>query len=659
MADSESPIELSDEYHGRYRNLEGFLKAWQSSMLALIPVLGAIYILDIPAYLGILIWKEQYLGLFLALVLGSVFLSVLPTSRNPHQRVPWFDIVLALLGLGVGIYITVFYPSYSLGYKTSLEPYLGLVAILLVLEATRRLLGWILVIMAGCFILYAKFADLFPNVLFNYGVPLDRLANYLYLDANGMLGIALDTAATMVLAFVFLGSMLFQAGGAIFFTELAQCVMGRYRGGPAKISVAASGLFGSISGSAVANVMVDGWITIPMMVRAGFRPHVAAAIEASASTGGIIMPPIMGAAAFLIAEFLGIPYAQVALAAVVPAILYYLILFVQVDLEAAKHGLTGLTREEIPQLWTVLKGGWLALLTLVAIIYALFIKNMDASMAAIAVTILLIILHTVKSRFRFRWKDLFIALEKTGRSLLDIGVITATAGLVIGVLSLMGLGFTLSGMLVNLSGGNAFLLLLLAAVTCFILGMGMPTTAAYVVLAVLVVPALTQLGVVPLAAHLFLLFFAKASMITPPVCLAAYAAASIGRCDPMQTGWTSVRLSLGTFIAPFVFAFSPALILIGSLPEILLVVATTILGSVAVAVALAGYLFRPLSWSKQLLLIVGGLFLILPPNTGVPLNWVIVINAIGAIGVVGLWIAEFRKKRALSVLAVELKSQEV
>jgi len=490
-------------------------------------------------------------------------------------------------------------------------------------------------------------------------VPLDRLANYLYLDANGMLGIALDTAATMVLAFVFLGSMLFQAGGAIFFTELAQCVMGRYRGGPAKISVAASGLFGSISGSAVANVMVDGWITIPMMVRAGFRPHVAAAIEASASTGGIIMPPIMGAAAFLIAEFLGIPYAQVALAAVVPAILYYLILFVQVDLEAAKHGLTGLTREEIPQLWTVLKGGWLALLTLVAIIYALFIKNMDASMAAIAVTILLIILHTVKSRFRFRWKDLFIALEKTGRSLLDIGVITATAGLVIGVLSLMGLGFTLSGMLVNLSGGNAFLLLLLAAVTCFILGMGMPTTAAYVVLAVLVVPALTQLGVVPLAAHLFLLFFAKASMISPPVCLAAYAAASIGRCDPMKTGWTSVRLSLGTFIAPFVFAFSPALILIGSLPEILLVVATTILGSVAVAVALAGYLFRPLSWSKQLLLIVGGLFLILPPNTGVPLNWVIVINAIGAIGVVGLWIAEFRKKRALSVLAVELKSQEV
>lgn len=658
MPNSDVATELTDEFQGRYRKLKGFPGLCVRILLALLPVLGTIHILDLPVYFGVLIWREQYLGFFLGAVLSAIYLNVIPSKGSPTDRLPWYDAVLAALGLLSGLYIAFFFPQRTLGIKPPFEPYLGGLAILLILEATRRLLGWILVIIAGCFIFYAKYAHLFPNVLYNYGVPLERLTTYLYLDANAVLGIALETAATTVLAFVFLGTMLFEAGGAKFFTDLAQCVMGQYRGGPAKISVAASGMFGSISGSAVANVMVDGWVTIPMMIRAGFRPHIASAIEASASTGGIIMPPVMGAAAFLIAEFLAIPYAQVAIAALVPAILYYLVLFIQVDLEAAKYGLSGLSREEIPRLWTVIKEGWVALLTLSALIYVLFILNMEASMAALVVTLLLMMLNWAKNRFRFRLKQLFLALEQTGRALLDIGVITATAGLVIGVLSLMGLGFTLSGILVKLSGGNAFLLLALAAVTCFILGMGMPTTAAYVVLAVLVVPALTQLGVVPLAAHLFLLFFAKASMISPPVCLAAYAAASIGRCDPMQTGWASVRLSLGTFIAPFVFAFSPALILKGSPGEILLVVTTTLAGSAAVAVAVAGYLYRPLSPSKRLLLALGGLFLILPPNVAA-LKWVITINAAGALLVAGIWLEELRRKRTTAIAAAPFKSQEV
>ena len=456
---------------------------------------------------------------------------------------------------------------------------------------------------------------------------------------------ALDTSATMVLAFVLLGSTLFAAGGAQFFTELAECVMGRFRGGPAKVSVVASGMFGSISGSAVANVMVDGWITIPMMTKTGFRPHVAAAIEASASTGGIIMPPIMGAAAFLIAEFLAIPYSHVAIAALVPALLYYLVLFLQVDLEAAKFGLRGLPREQLPSLLHVLKGGWIPVLALAALIYALFFMNLEPSMAGILVTLLLIVLAVARRKSRLTLGRLLDSLEKTGRSLLDIGAITATAGLVIGVLSLMGLGFTLSSILVKVSGGNAFLLLLLAAITCFVLGMGMPTTAAYVILAVMVVPALGQLGVVPLAAHLFLLFFAKASMITPPVCLAAYAAASIGRCDPMRTGWTATRLSLVTFVAPFVFAFAPALLLIGALHEIVLVVATTFLGSVCLAVALAGYLYRPLPVPARLGLAAGGIALLLPPNAGLSLGWVVAINLAGALVAAIIWAREFRSRR--------------
>ena len=652
----ESRLEMSDEYQGRYRLLTGPLRVWQRSMLALLPVAGALYVLDVPTYLGVLIWKEQYFGFFIAVVLGSIFLGVVPSRKSSSSKVPWFDVVFACLGITVGLYITVLYPRYSLGYKTSLEPYLGAVAVLLALEATRRLLGWALVIVAGVFLFYAKFAHLFPDLFYNDGVSVSRLTAYLYLDANGILGVALDTAATLVLAFVFLGNMLFEAGGGQFFTDLAQCVMGRFRGGPAKISVVASGMFGSISGSAVANVMVDGWITIPMMTKTGYRPHMAAAIEASASTGGIIMPPLMGAAAFLVAEFLGIPYYQVAVAAIVPAILYYLVLFVQVDLEAAKYGIAGLSREEIPRLMAVLKGGWVPILALAGIVYTLFVRNMDASMAGVVVTLFLFLLTFLHRRFRYGPRQIIDALEKTGRSLLDIGVITMTAGLVIGVLSLMGLGFTLSSILVKLSGGNAFLLLFLCAATSFVLGMGMPTTAAYVILAVLVVPALTQLGVVPLAAHLFLLFFAKASMITPPVCLAAYAAASIGRCDPMKTGWASTRLSLVTFVAPFAFAFSPALILIGTLPHILLVVTTTVIGSVFVGVALAGYLYRPLGPGKRLLLALGGFALILPPNAGVPLNWVILINVLGGVLDVAIWFVDLRESRAAPLLVVEAKS---
>lgn len=658
MTNPDRPTELVDEYQGRYRTLAGLPGACERTLLAVLPVAGAIYILNLPVYFGLLIWKEQYLGFFLGMILGAVYLAVVPTKKSSRTRLPWYDAVFACLGLACGLYIALFFPHRTLGLKPPFEPYLGAVAVLLALEATRRLIGWSFVIITVAFLVYARFAHFFPGLLYNEGVPLARLAAYMYLDSNAMLGDALEIAATMVLAFVFLGNMLFEAGGGLFFTELAQSIMGRFRGGPAKISVAASGMFGSISGSAVANVMVDGWITIPMMIRSGFRPHFAAAIEASASTGGIIMPPIMGAAAFLMAEFLAIPYYQVAIAALVPALLYYLVLFVQVDLEAAKLGLQGLPKEEIPPLRQVLKTGWIPVFALGALIYALFFGNMDPSMAGILVTLLLIC-FAFAQRFRFKPRLFIEALEKTGRALLDVGAITAAAGLMVGVLNLMGLGFTLSTILIHLSGGNAFLLLSVSAAASFVLGLGMPVIASYVILAVLVGPALTQLGVVPMAAHLFLIFFAKAAGITPPVCVTAYAAASIGRCDPMQTGWTSTRLSLVTFVAPFVFAFAPALLLIGSVAEILLVVTTTTIGSVGLAVSLAGYLFRPLSMVKRLLFALGGLLLILPPNAGVPLDWVIVINAIGAIIVVGLWIGEFRKKRALSVLTAELKSQEV
>jgi TRAP transporter 4TM/12TM fusion protein len=464
--------------------------------------------------------------------------------------------------------------------------------------------------------LYAKFSYLLPGLLYAQGSSWQRIATYLYLDASGILGIPLTVAASVVVAFIFFGQALYAVGGDKFITDAALIAMGKYRGGPAKVSVVSSALFGTVSGSAVANVAVDGAITIPLMKRTGYPSHIAAAIEAVASNGGQITPPVMGAAAFLMAEFLNIPYGQIALAAAVPAALYYLALFTQVDLEAAKHGLGGLPREQIPKLRGLMRFGWVFLFPLGFLIYVLMFDNWEAGKAGMATVVMTFIVGVLQKETRPTLAKVFNCIENTGRTLLDIVVITALAGLVIGALQLSGLTFKLSLLLVTLSGGNVLALLGLTALVCVLLGMSLPTAVVYITLAVLVAPALAQLGIDPLAAHLFLFYFGMLSLITPPDCLATYTAAAIAHSDFWKTGWTGMRLGIAAYVVPFAFALHPALILRGSLSDILFAVVASSIGTFLLAVGCAGYLFRPFTWITRSLFCLAGLLLMLPTWQG-------------------------------------------
>jgi TRAP transporter 4TM/12TM fusion protein len=608
---------MSDELAaspGRFRALTGSPASILRVLLISLSVLGSIWALEVQNYFEIAFFKQQYLALFLALALGSVFIAVKAYPKQPGDSVPWYDWLLALGGFAVGLYVTILYPTiaYRLGILSPDRWIFGGLALILILEATRRVAGGTLAWLALGVILYTRFAEWLPGIFYAKSASWARIASYLYLDSNGMLGLPIDVAAGVVVAFILFGQALYAVGGDKFLTDLALIATGRYRGGPAKVSVVSSALFGTVSGSAVANVVVDGAITIPLMKRTGFSSHMAAAIEAVASNGGQITPPVMGAAAFLMAEFLNIPYGQIALAAAIPAALYYLALFTQIDLEAAKHGLLGLPAEQIPKFRNVIRLGWVFLIPLATLIYTLMIENWEPGKSGMVAVILVFAVGAIQKETRPSFKKIVNAFEETGKILLDIAVITALAGIVIGALHLSGFTFKISLLLVTLSGNNVFLLLLITALGCLFLGLPLPTTVVYITLAVLAAPALVQLGIPPLAAHLFLFYFGMVSLITPPDCLPVYIAASIARADFWQTGWTAMRLGIAAYIVPFIFALHPPLIFIGTAKEILIAIFTAVVGVVLLGAGCAGYLFRPLSWTKRGLLWLAALMLLLP-----------------------------------------------
>ena len=584
----------------------------QRAILVLLSVSSAVFALDVHTTLGYIIFREQAIGLFVGLTLASIFLGF--PLKVGRLRLAWFDRLLALLGLGVGLNIALRYQSllYEQAFLTPSKWILGGTAVLLVLEATRRVAGWALLVIVGAFILYARFASFFPGMFFGKSVPWKRLVNYLYLDTNSLLGLPLAVTVSIVLAFVFLGQAIHATGGGQFFMDFAMATMGRFRGGAAKMAVFASSLFGTISGSAVANVVGTGMVTIPMMKKAGYPAPVAGAIEAVTSTGGQLMPPIMGATAFLIAEFLGIPYAKVVLAAILPSLLYYLILFIQVDLEAAKLGLKGIPRSELPSMTAVVKRAWLFLPTLAVLIYALFWMSWAPGKAGFLSAAVLLALSFLHKSSRPTVMGILNLFERTGRGLLEIGIVAAAAGFVIGILNVSGLGFSLSLGLVHLAGSSLLPLLLLTAGISIILGMGMPTAAVYLLLVGLVAPALTQVGVPEISAHFFIFYLGMMSMITPPVCLATYAGAAIAEADLWRTGREGVRFGAIAYVVPFLFVYSPTLLLVGNLSHVVYDTATAIAGAVTLAIALAGYLFRPMKASLRLLTCLAGAGMLAP-----------------------------------------------
>lgn len=571
--------------------------------------------LNVPRMLSLSFYPQQFMAVVLALALALVFLTLTPSRAKREAGLPWYDAAGALIGFAAAMYVAANYAAVvNQIFLRPPEAYVpGLILLVVILEALRRAAGWALVIIVSVFILYALFGDVVPGRLSGRPQDWQKLVGYMAYDVNGMLGLPLGVAATIVIAFIFFGTLLGVTGGSRFFTDAALLTMGRFRGGSMKIAVVASGLFGSISGSAVANVAATGVVTIPMIMRDRYPAHKAAAIEAVASTGGQLMPPVMGAAAFLMAEFLQVPYSEVVLAALVPALLYYGALFVQADLEAARLGISSAPEDVMPARRTVL-GGLHFVLAFVLLIYALFVMNWQPERAALVAAGSVVVTGFLfgYGGARVGLKQVLRAVATTGEGVVDIIIISAAAGLVIGVLNITGLSFSLTYALVEIGGGSTIVLLILSALVCIVLGMGLPTLGVYVLLASLVAPALVEVGLEPMAAHLFVLYFGMMSMITPPIALAAFAAASIARSDPMRTGVASVKFGWIAFVVPFLFAFSPTLILIGEPAAIVWAIITASLGVWLVSAGLAGYLVVRLTLALRALFVIAGLCSLVP-----------------------------------------------
>jgi TRAP transporter 4TM/12TM fusion protein len=603
------------------RTLTGYWALLAGYLSALLPVSTIIYALQLLPKLGIVIYKEQFLMWFLTLSLVLTFLIIPPLKNKastsdavdvPGQvvgRVPWYDIILALIALTAGSYVTFWYHQIlpEIGVLTTDKILASAAGILLLLEATRRHLGWTMVSLALVALAYSYFGSHLGGILETRVIRFDRLLVYNYLGQDAIHGTPLFVAGTVVTAFMLFGQMLFATGGGQAISDFGFALMGRYRGGPAKVSIVASGLFGSLSGSASANVATTGMITIPMIREAGYPAHKAAAIEAVASTGGLILPPIMAATGFIMAEFLGIPYAEVAVAALLPALLYYLCLFIQVDLEAAASGITGLAEDKIPPRAAALKSVAPVAIPVAVLLFMLFYLFQSPETSALYATVAVILVSLGLPRMRQKFLAYCKVLVKTGDAVVSITIICAIAGLIIGCLGLTGLGTNLSQALVMLANGEVWLLLVLAAVASIILGMGVPVTATYIILVILLAPALVELGIPELAAHLFLFYFGTLSFLTPPVCISVFVAAALAQADVMKTALFAMRLAVVAYLLPFFFVFNQSFLLEGTW-DVLLRTGIGAVGSIMLLSAgLAGYFRGHLSWWARILVVAAGL----------------------------------------------------
>jgi TRAP transporter 4TM/12TM fusion protein len=598
---------------------------------------------DLFREFGLMLYTEQYLAGLLALAMPVLYLHI-PAAGGRGGRqgpVPWYDILAAAVSCVASLYVLLRFPQLS--ELVSVRPLDGLIVagviVILVLEGLRRTTGLVLMIVTIAFIVLAMLGGELPGQLEAKSIPFDRLTYYLVWDSSASLGLPLKIVSTVVVIFVLFGTALFKSGGSVFFTDVSMALMGRYRGGPAKIAVLGSSLFGTISGSAVSNVLTVGVVTIPLMKQVGYRPAFAAAVEACASTGGQLMPPVMGIAAFIMAEFLQVPYADVALAAVIPALLFYIALIIQVDLEAARSNIAPLDASRIPVLSKVLKQGWHFAIPFAVLVYALFWRGYAAETAGLlaVVTVLILALAFPFGGKRIGLSDVYEMLRDTGLTVIDLFMIGAAAGMIIGSLNYSGIGFSLTLSLVILGGGTLIGLLLIAAFASIILGMGMPTVGVYILLATLIAPALVQMGIQPMAAHMFILYFGCLSMMTPPVCIAAFAAANIAGADPMRTGYTSMMLGWTVFLVPFLFVYSGTLLLVGHPLSIALDFATAVIAIWIISAAMMGYSVRPLGLLDRSAYFIAGACLMLPVGAFAAARW---FNLAGAVIAVTLFVWE-------------------
>jgi TRAP transporter 4TM/12TM fusion protein len=606
----------------RYRSLSPL---WRGGLILLVS--GAIglalnQLLNLGFFVGKTLLDSAYLYWLCALLVGSVFLLVPAGRRARRDGVPWYDALLFATSFAVFAYFALHAQRIveeGWEYKAPREAvWIAYAGWLMLLEATRRAGGTAVFVVVALVSLYPVFAGHMPGPISGLPRDLASTASFHFASSESALGIPTRAFGELVIGFVMFGAVLQYTGAAHFFNNLAFALFGSVRGGPAKVSIFASGLMGSVSGSVVSNVLTTGVVTIPAMKRIGFSPTYAGGVEACASTGGVLMPPVMGATAFVMAAFLGVPYVTIAVAALVPSLLFYFALFVQIDGYAAKNGLKGLPRAELPSIRQTFAEGWHYLFVFALLVWMLLILQRE-SLAPFYATALLLVINQVWPRYRLDWRRLRTLLEGVGGALSELAALLAGVGLIIGALSVTGLAGTLANDLVYIAGNNIYVLLVMGAITSFIFGMGMTITACYIFLAIVLAPPLVAAGFDPVAVHLFMLYWGMVSFITPPVALAAFVAAGIAKAPPMQVGLHSVRLGAAMYFVPFFFVLNPALILRGSTMEIVVVVGTAVAGIALIGSALEGYVVgigtvarSALGWAARLLLLAGGLTMAMP-----------------------------------------------
>jgi TRAP transporter 4TM/12TM fusion protein len=600
------------------------------------------------AWAGVYFLDTQFGAIFLATVSTLVFLLIPGGKKAPRGRPAWYDVLLILGSLSGNFYIIV--NALSLSQLTRIvatptELVLGFVTIVSLIEASRRCTGWAIASLAIGFLLYAKFSYLIPGTLGAIRISWGRLIADIYLSDAGIFGSLTHLAGTIIIVFIVFGSFFVMSGGGQFFLDLALSMLGSVRGGPAKAAIIGSALFGSISGSAVSNVAVTGAITIPMMKRAGYSPEFAGAVESVASSGGGVMPPVMAAVAFVMAAFLGVPYSKVIVVAAVPAILYFAALFFQTDLRAARIGLKGLDRSELPRLWVTLRRGWQFFLPFVVLIFLLFIMRYPAAMSGVYTILAFIFISMFKAETRVTPSKCARGLHLGARATLDVATMTGLAGVFLAVLTITGLGPKLSSGLVTLAGDSMAALVITAAVACYVMGMGLPLLASYILLSVLVAPVLVNFGVPEISAHFFIVYMSMSTFFTPPFCPVAFVAAAIANAKPYRIGLQAVRLGIVAFVVPFVFIYDPRLLLIGPVGEILLSTLSALIGVFALSVALEGYLFTRCNGLQRLFAAVAGMIMIIP-------GWITDFVGVGLLIVVVLW--QWYARKTLAPVAAAL-----
>ena len=622
--------EIAELLESNKRNLTG----WQFWVIAGIALAASFFHLYTAAFGLFFAMKQRAIHW---MMMGTIVFLLYPFSKKrPRDKIDIWDWALAALLIAGCLNILMNWGAITAreGRAIPSDIYMGVIMTILVIETTRRTVGWPLPIVALTAISYAVFGRYLPGMLKHPGFPISELAPFMYLRTDGIFGVPLGVSATFIFLFVLFGSVLNVSGAGGFFIDLAMSLTGRSRGGPAKAAVVASALMGSVSGSSVANTVTTGSFTIPLMKKVGYPAHFAGAVEAAASTGGQIMPPVMGAAAFVMAQFLGISYWSIVVAAVIPACLYFFSVFAMVHFRAGREGIEGIPKKDLPKVWEVLKKGWMLLLPVVTLI--IFLAMGYSAIKAVFWSIMLLIVASWLGppEYRMTPRRIIDSFIDGGITAVEVAAACACSGIIIGVVGITGLGLAFTSFIIGLSHGILFLALVLTMIASIILGMGLPTTAKYIILSTLAAPAIHRMGVPMLAAHLFILYFGVIADVTPPVALAAYAGAGIAGANAMRTGFNAVGLAIAGFIVPFMFAYNQALLFQGSITDILLSTVTAMLDIIALAAGVQGFYLSRLGTPERILFVATAVALIKPG---------LMSDVIGIVVLGGIYLLQRRK----------------